>query len=145
MTKDRRTLILLDVPGDASLSAVSQLISSAMESSKEERSDLKNDETYVGIFTGKDVADLLKANRRTVAASLVKKLCEVIGNPNKVGEREWINKFWFLYYKDPNKLISREVLTDISKASSADKEYFRKLGVPYIMDLAEQALHFNAF
>lgn len=145
MAKDRRTLILLDIPGDTNFTTVSELISSAIHSSQEERSDLKNDETFVSIFTGSNVANLLKANRRTVASSLGKKICEVIGNPGIIGKQEWMNKFWFIYYRDPDKLISKEVLTDIVNASEADKQYFRQLGIPFIVELAGQALNFNAF
>jgi len=142
--KDRRTIVILDVPQTGvSTGDIAKTIASALEVASE-NSKVGDDEIAINVFSGKDLTALLKSNRQTAASRLVKNLIATIGDPSKIGIEAWKAKFWFLFYTD-KAFISREVLSDIAAASDADKRYFYKANVPFIVDLANSALAFTGF
>lgn len=143
--KDRRTLIILDVPQDGvSVSEIAKTIATALEVTSENSKVGADDEIAVNMFSGKDLTTLLKANRQTIAVRLVKNLMLTIGDPSKLGNEAWKSKFWYLFYTDKT-FITREVLSDIKSATDADKKFFAKANISFIVELATTALTMTGF
>lgn len=130
-------IIVLAYPKDMDINELNRLIGETIELSKS-NIRLSADEALVTIIGTDEIRDLseLSTNKSNVIVAL-ENIIELVGEQG-IGTSEWENRFWWRVYNDiqgKGGFFTSKVTKAFIDANKSERAYFKKRGVPQIVDL----------